>query len=260
VTTLAELQARLQSAVLTAHTAPALGELVSTPTVEAAARLGVYRDAYRLRLLEALEADFPMLARHLGSDAFEALGRAYIESHPSGHFSLRWYGEALPEWLAAERSGRPELAELAAFEWALCAAFDAADGPQLTVAEMAAVPPEQWGALQLSLHPSVQRRSFLWNVGALWNRLHAGEPAGMVEREERAVGWVFWRRDLRTWFRAVGAEGAAVLSALARGDTFGEICEALCRWHDEEAASGAAAGLLKGFIEEGLIGAIGRTG
>ena len=93
-----------------------------------------------------------------------------------------------------------------------------------------------------------------------WNRLHAEQPAGVAEREEEPVDWVFWRRHLRTWFRAVSTQGDAVLAAIARGDTFAEICEVLCRWFDEEDAPGAAAGLLKGFIEEGLIAALHPPG
>jgi len=53
------------------------------------ARLDVYGQAYRLRLIEALGKDFPGLRALIGETDFEAAGRAYIERHPSQHPSLQ---------------------------------------------------------------------------------------------------------------------------------------------------------------------------
>jgi EAL domain-containing protein (putative c-di-GMP-specific phosphodiesterase class I) len=37
---------------------------------------------------------------------------------------------------------------------------------------------------------------------------------------------------------------------------FGEICEGLCRWHSADAAPMRAAGLLRAWIEQGMLAAI----
>ena len=48
----------------------------------AAARLAIYANAYRLRLLEALDTDFSALHTLAGDALFEQIGRAYINAHP----------------------------------------------------------------------------------------------------------------------------------------------------------------------------------
>ena len=59
----------------------------------------------------------------------------HLAVHPPQHFSLRYAGARLPEFLRVRRSGRPLRsrwpwgADLARLEWALGEAFDAADSP-----------------------------------------------------------------------------------------------------------------------------------
>src|SRR5262245_3775745 len=86
--------------------------------------LGVYRDAYVLRLLEALETNHPALKRMLGDPDFDRLGRAYIARHPSRHFSIRWFGSELAAFAGATPpwAERPAVIELIRFEWALSTA------------------------------------------------------------------------------------------------------------------------------------------
>ena len=107
-------------------------------------RLGIYANAYRLRLLEALDTDFPGLHTLVGDEEFDRLGRAYIDAHPSQHFSLRWYGHQVAAFLRATPpyADHPVLAEMAQFEWAMSLAFDADDSPLVTVEDMLALPPE----------------------------------------------------------------------------------------------------------------------
>ena len=66
-------------------------------------RLRVYAHMYRARIVEALESQFPRLAKMLGPDAFAELASAYITDEPSRHPSLRYVGERLPAWLMGRR-------------------------------------------------------------------------------------------------------------------------------------------------------------
>ena len=45
--------------------------------------LSVYRHAYSARLLAALNDNYTVLARAMGDEDFERLGRAYIDAHPA---------------------------------------------------------------------------------------------------------------------------------------------------------------------------------
>ncbi len=83
---LAQLQERFQGYVLAGDEAM-VSAVVGTAKADASLRLDIYSQAYRLRLLEVLGNDFSGLKVLIGEDAFDELGRAYIETHPSPHFN-----------------------------------------------------------------------------------------------------------------------------------------------------------------------------
>ena len=218
--------------------------------------LGVYRDAYALRLVEALETHYGVLKRVLGDDDFDRLGRAYVARHPSRHFSIRWFGDRLPAFLAAEAPWRdtPAYAELARLEWALAAAFDAPDAPSFDPGTLAAVAPEEWGAIGFDLHPSLQALDFAWTVPELWNALAAeADEVPPPERRESPVPFAVWRLGLETYFRSMTADEAWALAAARAGGSFGAICEGLCQFVPEAEAGDRAAALLREWIGQGWV-------
>jgi hypothetical protein len=46
---------------------------------------------------------------------------------------------------------------------------------------------------------------------------------------------------------------AAALEVVRGGDSFGEMCEALCEWHEADTVPLVAAGMLKRWIVEELL-------
>ena len=80
--------------------APDLAEAVApSSTLDSAARIEVYADAYFSRLLDVLREDFPRLSALLGPERFEELARDYLRSHPSEHPSVRHLGRAMAGFL-----------------------------------------------------------------------------------------------------------------------------------------------------------------
>src|ERR1700722_9523032 len=120
--------------------------VVGTERVPIATRLGIYGDGYCARLNEALQSNFPVLTELLGEADFETLGAAYVRSHDSPFFSIRYYGNALADFLAndARYAGAPVLAELARWEWAMTEVFDAADADPIGIEALSHVAPERW--------------------------------------------------------------------------------------------------------------------
>jgi hypothetical protein len=218
-------------------------------------RLGIYAGAYGSRLIDALGSSYPALAALLGEEDFRALGAEYVRTHDSPYFSIRNYGDALGEFLAghADYADVPLLAELACFEWALCAVFDAADAEPLSAAALARLAPADWPELRLTFHPSLRRLALKWNAPQLWKALTegAGRPELCVETEP--IEWLLWRQDLTTCFRSLGADEAAALDAARRGQSFAELCELLAAWHGTERAPHDAAALLAAWLGAGLI-------
>lgn len=248
------LQRRFQDFVLRGDTA--IGEhVVGNAQASAARRLDIYARAYRLRLLECLADNFPNLQNAAGSEDFDALGRAYIDAHPSANPSVRWYGHRLPGFLATNAPWReqPWLAELAAFEWALRGAFDAGDGTPLPVEALAQLPAQAWPGLRFDFQPSVQRLDLRWNATAAWKALDAGQTPDPATESAVPVPWVIWRRELQPWFRSLEVDEAFAMDALLGGAGFADVCEGICEWVDAANAPMRMAGLLKTWISEGML-------
>jgi hypothetical protein len=263
--------------------------VVGTERVPVATRLGIYGDGYRSRLIEALQSSFPVLAELLGETDFQTLAGQYVGTHESTFFSIRYYGDQLADFLAgdAEYSKAPILAELARWEWAMAAAFDAADAEPIDVSAFAQLAPEDWAELRFEWSPAVQVIALEWNVPQLWKAVTEGtarpEPSlgaqpepGLNAGAERGVGveldvsaergggaqpgrgpaavsYLIWRRDLQIYFRPLAPEEAEVIAAARAGHSFGELCVLLCEHLDEREASLHAAGYLRGWVESGLI-------
>ncbi len=255
---LLNLQAEFQDYLIRPEQTAILKQVAGTAKVDAETRLGVYAEAYRLRLIEALDTDFPVLHALLGDDEFDRMARAYIDAHPSRHFSVRWFGQHLSDFLRAALPYRehPALNEMAAFEWTMTLAFDAADDPLLAMDDMAAVPPASWPGMRLTPHPSLHRLDLRWNVPAAWKAHSAGEHVNAPAENPVLVAWIVWRHDLTTYFRSLEVDEAWALDALTAGQTFADICQGLCEWIDAQHVAAHAAGLLKSWIGDGMITAI----
>lgn len=248
------LQADFQRFILTSD--PAIQrEIIGTPKVDAAMRLGIYADAYRLRLIEALDTDYPGLHTMAGDEEFDRLARSYIDAQPSVFRSLRWFGHGLSEFLRETKpySEYPVFAEMAAFEWAMSDAFDAADSTVALVDDMASRPPESWPGLIFVPHASVQRLDLRWNVPTVWGAINAGEEPPELEENDYPIAWLVWRQDLLTYFRSLDVDEAWAIDAMQRGETFAAICEGLTEWIDAQNVAIHAAGLLKQWLTDGLI-------
>lgn len=233
------------------------GQIVGNERAAAEERIHVYVEGYRLRLLEVLQENFPGLHGLLGDEQFDALGRVYIDTHPSTHPSVRWFSQHLAGFLRGTQpySAHPHLAEMAAFEWAQGRVFDAADAAPLDMQALATVPPESWGQVRFGFHPSRLHLSLCWNVPKIWQALDAEETPPEPTSSD-AVEWLLWRQDLTTRWRSLTPDEAWMLDAAIQGTSFGELCEGLCRWHAPEAVAMQAASYLKLWLSDGLVTAI----
>ncbi|WP_457978943.1 putative DNA-binding domain-containing protein [Ectopseudomonas composti] len=254
---LSDWQAQVQAYLLgpAAQANPALqASLLGSAALSAEQGLAIYHNAYRARLLEALRGDYPAVHGWLGDEEFDALALAYLDAHPSQHFSLRWLGAQLADFIdgyLVPTQAAP-LSELARLEWAFTLAFDAAEGQPLSLAQMAELPAEDWPTLQVRLLPSVQWLVCRHNSLALWRACkEQGDFPGSQPLEEVET-CVIWRDQLITRYRSLTADEAAALQGMTvHGWNFAELCGELA--HLGEQAPAQAVSWLRQWLADGLL-------
>jgi hypothetical protein len=116
------------------------------------------------------------------------------------------------------------------------------------------LPPEAWGDLTFTTLPSTRRLTHTVAVPQAWQKREQVEPGNLhVETEPKPAEWVVWRPELRTNFRSLETDEATIFDALAAGRSFPEICEVMATFIGGEAAPARAAGLLRAWVDEGMI-------
>lgn len=224
--------------------------VVSTEKVSAKTRLAIYADAYRLRLQEALERDYPALLHAMGANAFAQLAEAYCLRHPSQFRSVRWFGRYLPLFLQSQPpySARSVLSDIARFEWALTEAFDALDSAVLDLAAFSQVPAEHWPHLRLVPIASARLVSVSWNVIPYWQAVTAGTTPPILTQTTPAVVWLMWRDEYQVRFRPLAESEAWAVRAVFNNEDFSTLCAGLCSWFPEDAVALQAATLVKSWV------------
>ena len=255
--TLAELQTALQDFLLDKNT-DADYLTLETAAFSRQERLGIYYNAYRLRLIDALSNDYPALKFYLGNEGFEKLAIEFIEAHPSHHHSLRWLGAKLSVFLRDNDDWKEkiQLVELAEFEWAQISAFDAADSSVITLDDLKAITPESWMILQLQFHPSVQLLNFLSNAPDQWASIIKNETTITTAIEPEKQTWLIWRENLQVTYRLLVKPEAWALNAFLTSKGFADVCEGLCDWFDEEHVPLQTAQYLQQWIRGGLVSGV----
>jgi hypothetical protein len=251
---LRELQQDMQRHLLGEKSEVTLA-IVDAPPLPAAERLAIYRNAYRVRLIDALHDTYPVLHGLLGDEAWLELGEAYVAAHPSVFRSIRWYGRELAAFMAGcpPYDGAAILSEVALLEWTLAEVFDAQDGEAVTRAALAAVAPLSWGSLTFEFHPSLRRLEFRWNTAAVWKAMNRDETPPAPELGIAPVAWLLWRQNLQNYFRSMSAVESAALDSALRRRNFGEICGSLSALLPEAEIPAAAAGLLGTWADSGIL-------
>jgi hypothetical protein len=209
-------------------------------------RIGVYADAYFLRLRDVLGEDFPRVAALLG-DRFDEVVKGYLEAFPSRWPSVRRLGHALSEFLRRRTDTPKCLADLAELEWARIEVFDAPDAECATIEDFVSIPAEAWPALRFSAIPAIKILRAQYPVHHLWS----GERSLEVTAGETSLR--VWRaNDCRVFHALMDKRESAAIQKMISGAPFAAICETFADLPEAGAAQESAA-LLVRWIEDGII-------
>jgi hypothetical protein len=261
---LAELQERMRrvltdprgvQAAAAAH--PGLLETIhGAPPLPALERLGVYTEAYFLRILDSLETDFPAVRRALGADDFRRLSADYLSKHPSSSPNISDIGEALPGFTRAHAFAEkyPFLPDLAALEWAVLQVLYTGRRPALDAAALQNIPAAAWPGARLTLDPTVLILETAWPVEKLWEkRRHPEKKGGRTLARASSRYLLLYRDDAGVQLRVIDPPRGFMLRRLKEGLLLGAACDALAGAFPRLAASLPVMDWFAHWLRAGVI-------
>lgn len=214
---LRELQTRFHDAILLGEPAEEglLACLVESGEV-GRRRIAVYRHSIFGKLVDALLATYPVLARIVGLPFFRAAAQAYVRQYPSESGDLNEYGEQFAEFIATWPHGR-ELAylpDVARVEWQVQQVYYAAEATA-DLSVLAACPPQEYGTLRFTLAPAFVRMDSALPLADIW-RVNAADYCGDMAVDFSVGARLLLRRaNGQVLVETVGADEAAFIDALA---------------------------------------------
>ncbi len=233
----------------TAPDAELLAVVRGSAGFDPSARLDVYAQMYWMRIADALREDYPRLAAIVGDHGFHALARAYLAGAPSRHPSLGHVGDGFADFLEGRAGVPPFAADLARLEWARGRVFTAADAPLLTLDELRALAPGDWGTLRLRTIPALALLELRWPAHEVWAADTGSPPAC----EARATSLRVWRDESHVYHAPLDVVERAALPALEAGTTFADVCALVGAVQGEAGAAEEAGALLLRWIADRLL-------
>ena len=226
--------------------------IVDDDRVGARQRLDIYRNNYRASLTGVLADHYERLHAYLGDGQFGNIAQAYVAAHPSTTRNLRYYGEALPLFLAKHFPDDGELAELAALDWALRHAFDAPDTATLDAVAVGALG-DAWIERRLLLHPSARLFPVRFNVAALWSALDAEMEPPEPVAFAAPVPLLVWRSGQQPSFRSLSEAEVDALARFETGASFTDLSAHVIATMGEAGAMEELAAWLGRWLADGVL-------
>jgi hypothetical protein len=225
----------------------------STPRRSAEQRMVFYGNAYSLRLKEALTTDYDRLHAYLGDDLFDTLMQHYIESYPSHHPSLRYFGQHMVELVEQLEPFKqlPEVAEITRIEQAFANSFDAADCQCVALEQLVQLEPAAWATLTLRFHDAVQLLPQHYNSFQIWRALADEETPPQKTADD--TSWLIWRQDLVSRYRALDSAELAALTVAMSAGSFADLCAVLLEHFSEQETPQKAVAYLQQWINDQMV-------
>jgi hypothetical protein len=176
---------------------------------------------YLWRLVDALREDYPKIAALLGDERFYALAEAYVREHPSRHHDLGRMGVHLAAFLRAHPDpARPDLADLAALEWARSEVFFEVEAAPVRQDALAALSPEQSLDVRFRLAPALRRIAVEHDAVRL-ARPRAWDAVPPPAPGVQAIA--VWRRRFDVFHTALELRGGDRARTAASGDPLSRV-------------------------------------
>ena len=225
---LADLQADFSAAIRGAEPGPVAAAIVADG-LTAAERLNIHRNNMRGTLTDALALTFPVVQKLVGEGFFRYAAAEFIAAHPPRSGAVLAYGGELVGFLAAfpPAGGLPYLADVAGLEWAINDCYHGPDAGRLDRAALGNIPPDRLGEIRLHLPGNHRIVSSAYPIGAIWQANQDGaEDDACIDLDAGGEDVLVVRPEMEVQVRVLTVGEAALLGALAAGETLGGAAEA----------------------------------
>jgi hypothetical protein len=174
---LADLQAAYRGYLLSGDSA-ALAPAIVADSFDGPERLAIYRNNFLISLGEALKANFPVTLQLLGTDFFEQAARRFVLAQPPQRPCLFEYGAGFADYLRdmPQLATRPYIVDMARFEFARVAAYNAPVEPAVTPEALIGLSPEQLEALPIRRARHALVVAVRAPILALWQAHQVADP------------------------------------------------------------------------------------
>jgi hypothetical protein len=243
---------RMREQTLDGRSTKAIAEEIVKPNdrLTSVERLEIYNRVYWFRLLSSLADDFPGLREVIGQEAFDKVLLGYLTEMPSVSYTLRDLGSRLEAWLREHpeliSSNERMALDMVRLEWADIEAFDAAEYPILSQAELAGLGEDPVFHLQ----PYLQLLDLAYPADQLLLKLRETEEPEtdissnvvMMDHSESAprkrlplpkikkVFLAVHRQENIVYFKRLKPEGFALLRAIQEGQPLSQAIETSVNW------------------------------
>ncbi len=196
----------------------------------AAGRLRVYRNTVLHGAVEALRANYPVVARLLGEDMFDSLAVDFASAQPPTSPILAIYGEGFAEWIEDQCWSLefPYLPDVARVERIHIESLFAADAEPVHLGALAGA---DWDSLRLDLHPAARFDWLLSPAVTLWLAHQHDNVPHEPEFARRSEGLLITRPHLSVWPLELEPAQHRMLVAIASGASVGSAALAAAETH-----------------------------
>ena len=202
---------------------------ISEPTEGA---LSVYRNTSLAGCVDALRANYPVVAQLLAEEMFDAVAARHASECPPRRPVLTLYGARFPDWIAVQSwlHEVPYLAHVARIEQLFVEALFASDAEPLAMTQLQ--DRGDWQSLRLALHPATR---FTWLSApamSIWLSQRENAP-GALEFEWKAEGTLLTRPGLEVLAERLDRPGHRFLFGIRLGESVGTAAVATASLYPE---------------------------
>jgi hypothetical protein len=194
-------------------------------------RLVFYRNNVTLNWRDTLLNAYPVLRQLMGEAFFNGVTHAYGLAHASPSGDLGEFGASLASFINTLENCQdyPFFGDVAALEWLVHRAWYLKQATPVTLAQLAAFPPEQLTEQRFKLQESCALLKSPWAVADIWHTLQNTDTPSLPDPLAKTSHCLIWRPyGVNKWAVQVDLISAAsfkALQALDAGESLGQALE-----------------------------------